>query len=65
MSPPVPEVTADQPVVQPGRDPNLLSLAVEHTIPLRLDLASGEVVLDIEAGRKMVATDRGGWVELT
>ena len=57
---PVPEVTADQPVVQPGPAPDLLSLVVIH---LRLDMGSGEMVRDIEAGRKMVATDRGGWVE--
>ena len=57
---PVPEVAADQHVVQPGTDPDLLSLVVEQTIPLRLDLASGEMVPDIEAVRKMAATDRGG-----
>eukprot|EP00092_Neocalanus_flemingeri_P007871 GFUD01008497.1.p1 GENE.GFUD01008497.1~~GFUD01008497.1.p1 ORF type:complete len:1644 (+),score=506.46 GFUD01008497.1:41-4972(+) len=46
----------------PDAVPDLLSLVVQETIPLRLDLTTGEMVPDVEAGKGLVPTQSGAWV---
>ena len=58
---PSPEPTLP-PSFPPVAVPDLLSLVVQETIPLRLDLITGELEPDVEAGKGLVPTQSGAWV---
>ena len=52
-------ITTDQPGVQPGPSPDFISFV---PTPLRLDMARGDMVRDIGAGRKSVLTHISGGI---
>jgi len=50
------------PTFQQTAVPDLLSLVVQETIPLRLNMSTGEMEPDVEAGKGLVPTQSGAWV---